>query len=151
MASTDRIRNAHMYGNLVRSLIRYPTQGVTVRPGPAGTIEVIGVAWVGGQDVQGVEVSTDGGENFEAAAVLRSQSRVGRLVTVPVRLEQPPTRPAHGRLAGDRRGRTLPAGDDIGSQRGASWYPEQPVPLKQERIREQRLHARIGRGYRRTG
>ena len=67
MESTDRIRNAYMYGNLVKSLIGYPTQGATVSPGPAGTIEVVGVAWAGGQAVEGVEVSTDGGESFEAA------------------------------------------------------------------------------------
>jgi DMSO/TMAO reductase YedYZ molybdopterin-dependent catalytic subunit len=67
MQSTDEIRNAYMYDQLVKSLIGYPGEGATVSPGIGGDIEVIGVAWAGDDGVETVEVSTNGGESFAEA------------------------------------------------------------------------------------
>ncbi len=67
MRNTDQIPNAFMYDQLVKSLIGYPGEGQTVSPSPGGTIEVVGVAWAGDDRVEMVEVSTDGGDNWEEA------------------------------------------------------------------------------------
>jgi hypothetical protein len=52
---------------MVKSIVGYPPEDATVRPGPAGTVEVIGVAWAGDDAVSQVEVSTDGGESWNEA------------------------------------------------------------------------------------
>jgi DMSO/TMAO reductase YedYZ molybdopterin-dependent catalytic subunit len=67
MEQTDDIDNAYMYDQVEKSLIGYPGEGQTVSPSPAGTIEVIGVAWAGDDAVETVEVSTDGGDSFGEA------------------------------------------------------------------------------------
>lgn len=67
MQNTDQIRNAYMYGQLVKSLIGYPGQNATVDPGIGGDVEVLGVAWAGNNEVQGIEVSTDGGKTWNDA------------------------------------------------------------------------------------
>lgn len=67
MERTDEIRNAYMYDQLVKSLIGFPQEGQTVKPNPAGQIEVIGVAWAGDDEVEAVEVSTDGGDTWGEA------------------------------------------------------------------------------------
>lgn len=67
MQNTDEIRNAYMYDQLVKSLIGYPGQDATVSPGIDGTVEVVGVAWAGDDEVDGVEISTDGGETWNDA------------------------------------------------------------------------------------
>ncbi|MEF8822045.1 MAG: sulfite oxidase [Halovenus sp.] len=64
MERTDAIDNAYMNDQLEKSLIGYPGEGQTVSPSPAGTIEVIGVAWAGDDAVETVEVSTDGGDTW---------------------------------------------------------------------------------------
>jgi len=64
MERTDEIDNAYMYDQVEKSLIGYPGEGQTVSPSPAGTIEVIGVAWAGDDAVETVEVSTDGGDSW---------------------------------------------------------------------------------------
>jgi hypothetical protein len=67
MDRTDEIDNAYMYDQVEKSLIGYPAEGETVSPSPAGTIEVIGVAWAGDDAVETVEVSTDGGDSWGEA------------------------------------------------------------------------------------
>jgi len=67
MERTDEIDNAYMYDQVEKSLIGYPGEGQTVSPSPAGTIEVIGVAWAGDDAVETVEVSTDGGDSWGEA------------------------------------------------------------------------------------
>jgi len=67
MERTDEIRNAYMYDQVEKSLIGYPGEGQTVSASPAGTIEVIGVAWAGDDAVETVEVSTDGGDSWGEA------------------------------------------------------------------------------------
>jgi DMSO/TMAO reductase YedYZ molybdopterin-dependent catalytic subunit len=67
MEQTDQIDNAYMYDQVEKSLIGYPGEGQTVTPSPAGTIEVIGVAWAGDDAVETVEVSTDGGNSWGEA------------------------------------------------------------------------------------
>ncbi|TMT85742.1 molybdopterin-binding oxidoreductase [Haloterrigena sp. H1] len=67
MEQTDAINNAYMYDQVEKSLIGYPGEGQTVSPSPAGTIEVIGVAWAGDDGLDMVEVSTDGGDSWGEA------------------------------------------------------------------------------------
>lgn len=67
MNRTDEIQNAYMYDQMTKSLIGYPGEGQTVTPNPAGQIEVLGVAWAGDDQVETVEVSTDGGNTFAEA------------------------------------------------------------------------------------
>lgn len=67
MDRTDKINNAYMYDQVEKSLIGYPGEGQTVSPSPAGTIEIIGVAWAGDDAIDLVEVSTDGGETWGEA------------------------------------------------------------------------------------
>jgi len=67
MEQTDAINNAYMYDQVEKSLIGYPGEGQTVSPSPAGTIEVIGVAWAGDDGLETVEVSTDGGDSWGEA------------------------------------------------------------------------------------
>jgi len=67
MEQTDAIRNAYMYDQVEKSLIGYPGEGQTISPSPAGTIEVIGVAWAGDDGLEMVEVSTDGGDSWGEA------------------------------------------------------------------------------------
>jgi len=67
MERTDEIDNAYMYDQVEKSLIGYPGEGQTVSPSPAGTIEIIGVAWAGDDGVETVEVSTDGGDSWDGA------------------------------------------------------------------------------------
>jgi len=63
----EEIRQPYMYDQMVKSLIGYPPEDATVQPGPGGTVEIIGVAWAGDDEVTAVEVSTDGGENWSDA------------------------------------------------------------------------------------
>ncbi|AEN04789.1 Sulfite oxidase [halophilic archaeon DL31] len=67
MNRTDEIDNAYMYDQLEKSLIGYPRDESTISTSPAGTIEVIGVAWAGDDAVETVEVSADGGETWNEA------------------------------------------------------------------------------------
>jgi DMSO/TMAO reductase YedYZ molybdopterin-dependent catalytic subunit len=64
---SDEIRHPYMYDQMVKSIVGYPTEDATVTPGPGGTVEVIGVAWAGDDEVQTVDVSTDGGETWNEA------------------------------------------------------------------------------------
>lgn len=64
--ASDEIPNPYSFEMDVKSIIGYPTGG-EVRPSPGGTIEVIGVAWAGDNEVARVDVSTDGGETWGEA------------------------------------------------------------------------------------
>ncbi|APW96874.1 molybdopterin-binding oxidoreductase [Halobiforma lacisalsi AJ5] len=58
----------YIYDQTVKSIIGYPGQEATVTPRSSdGNVEVIGVAWAGDDQVEAVEVSTDGGDNWEEA------------------------------------------------------------------------------------
>ena len=63
----QEIGQPYMYDQMVKSLIGYPGMDATVTPGPGNQIEVVGVAWAGDDRVQGVEVSTDGGDSWNDA------------------------------------------------------------------------------------
>lgn len=65
--ASEEIRHPYLYDQMVKSIIGYPPEDSTVQPGPGGTVEVIGVAWAGDDDVTLVEVSTDGGESWNEA------------------------------------------------------------------------------------
>ncbi|WP_137287589.1 sulfite oxidase [Halorussus salinisoli] len=64
---SDEIRHPYLYDQMVKSLVGYPPEDATVRPGPGGTVEIVGVAWAGDDEVSMVEVSTDGGETWNEA------------------------------------------------------------------------------------
>ncbi|WP_276301597.1 sulfite oxidase [Halorussus lipolyticus] len=64
---SDEIRHPYLYDQMVKSLVGYPPEDATITPGPGGTVEIIGVAWAGDDEVQTVEVSTDGGESWSEA------------------------------------------------------------------------------------
>lgn len=64
--AAEEIENPFCYERNVKSIIGYPTGG-EVSPSPGGTIEVIGVAWAGDNDVKKVDVSTDGGQSWGEA------------------------------------------------------------------------------------
>ncbi|MFP8952843.1 sulfite oxidase [Natrialbaceae archaeon A-arb3/5] len=58
----------YIYDQNVKSIIGYPGEDATVSPREQdGNIEVIGVAWAGDDHVEQIEVSPDGGENWEEA------------------------------------------------------------------------------------
>jgi DMSO/TMAO reductase YedYZ molybdopterin-dependent catalytic subunit len=71
MEASDQIRNAYIYDQLVKSMIGHPGEDSTVTRRPDGTVEVIGVAWAGDDTVEQVEVSADGGENWNEAEFFR--------------------------------------------------------------------------------
>ena len=64
---SEDIRHPYIYDQIVKSIIGYPAEDSTIAPGPGGTVEVIGVAWAGDDDVETVEISTDGGDSWEEA------------------------------------------------------------------------------------
>ena len=75
---SDDIRNVYMYDQMVKSTIGAPGEDVTVSPDESGMIEVFGVAWAGDDSVDTVEVSQDGGENWEEAELVADdQGREG--------------------------------------------------------------------------
>lgn len=55
----------------VRSVISYPGEGSLVG---SGAVEILGSAWTGGGDIARVEVSTNGGETWEDAELVRTQT-----------------------------------------------------------------------------
>ncbi|MGH7943894.1 MAG: sulfite oxidase, partial [Opitutaceae bacterium] len=67
--SVDRLagsgkRRVPLGPGVVKSEILHPAAGVTVEP---GTNRIAGIAWAGEQRIEGVEVSTDGGRNWQPA------------------------------------------------------------------------------------
>jgi len=71
MEQTDEIRNAYMYDQLIKSIIGNPGEDATVS---SGTVEVRGVAWAGDDTVDTVEVSADGGENWNEAEIYEGEA-----------------------------------------------------------------------------
>ena len=71
MQNPDRISNAYIFDQLVKSLIGYPGLDSTVSRRPDGTVEVIGTAWAGDNAVETVEISDDGGETWNEAEFFR--------------------------------------------------------------------------------
>ncbi|MCX2819464.1 molybdopterin-dependent oxidoreductase [Haladaptatus sp. F3-133] len=67
---SEEIRNVYMYDQMVKSTIGTPGEDVTVSPDDDGMIEVFGVAWAGDDSVETVEVSPDGGENWQEAELV---------------------------------------------------------------------------------
>ena len=64
---SEEIRHPYIYDQIVKSLIGYPPEEATVQAGPGGTLEIVGVAWAGDDEVESVDVSTDGGETWNEA------------------------------------------------------------------------------------
>jgi len=67
----DEVTHPYLYDQLVKSIIGFPGEDMTVGTGLGGRIEVIGVAWAGDDAVDTVEVSTDGGETWNDAEFMR--------------------------------------------------------------------------------
>jgi DMSO/TMAO reductase YedYZ molybdopterin-dependent catalytic subunit len=110
MERTDEIDNAYMYDQVEKSLIGYPGEGQTVSPSPAGTIEIIGVAWAGDDTVETVEVSTDAGESWGEAEFFgpMTQPNGWRQFRYVWQDPEPGEHSLHSR-ATDERGFTQPA------------------------------------------
>ena len=65
--ASEAIKQPYMYEMMTKSFVTSPIDGATVSPAPDDTIDVLGVAWAGEDEVKRVEVSTDGGESFADA------------------------------------------------------------------------------------
>lgn len=65
--ASDRIKHPYMYEMMTKSFITSPIDGASTTPSSEGIIDVLGVAWAGEDEVETVEVSTDGGETFSEA------------------------------------------------------------------------------------
>ncbi len=77
-ARGERDVPAHIYDQVTKSLIGTPGEGATVSPRDAdGMVEIIGVAWAGDDEVEEVEVSTDGGDTWENAEFFNEEMREG--------------------------------------------------------------------------
>lgn len=61
---SDEVDEPYTYDQNVKSLIGYPDDNSTISPRDDGFIEVVGVAWAGDDDVETIEISTDGGETW---------------------------------------------------------------------------------------
>jgi DMSO/TMAO reductase YedYZ molybdopterin-dependent catalytic subunit len=64
---SEEIKQPYMYDMMTKSFVTSPMDGATVSPDSDGTIDVLGVAWAGDDEVKTVEVSTDGGKTFTDA------------------------------------------------------------------------------------
>lgn len=67
MESTDEIRNAYLFDQVVKSAITSPTDRTVLTPSEDGAVEVSGIAWSGDDEVDRVEVSVDGGSTWNTA------------------------------------------------------------------------------------
>ncbi|SEW22062.1 sulfite oxidase [Natrinema salifodinae] len=63
--ASDEVDHPYTFDENVKSTIGYPDDGATVSPRGDGTIEVVGVAWAGDDQVTEIEVSTDGGDGWD--------------------------------------------------------------------------------------
>ncbi|WIV66418.1 molybdopterin-dependent oxidoreductase [Natrialbaceae archaeon AArc-T1-2] len=67
-AAADDEPLAYAWDMLAKSVIGYPGEGDTVTPRTSdGQVEITGVAWAGDNEIEQVEVSTDGGETWDTA------------------------------------------------------------------------------------
>ncbi|WIV67024.1 sulfite oxidase [Natrialbaceae archaeon AArc-T1-2] len=66
----DEIDHPYTFDANVKSIIAHPTGEEPVTQREDGTVEVLGVAWAGDDDVTTVEISTDGGETWETGRFL---------------------------------------------------------------------------------
>lgn len=62
---SDEIDHPYTFDENVKSTIGSPEDGETVAPRKDGTVEVVGVAWAGDDEVTAIELSTDGGGSWE--------------------------------------------------------------------------------------
>ncbi|WP_435080026.1 sulfite oxidase [Halococcus sp. AFM35] len=60
----ERFPNAYLFDQLVKSLIIAPADNATIS---ASRVEIAGIAWAGEEDVERIEISTDGGESWRDA------------------------------------------------------------------------------------
>ncbi|MDG5776792.1 sulfite oxidase [Haloarculaceae archaeon H-GB2-1] len=104
----DEVAHPYTYDVNVKSVIGYPDEGAEVTPRRDGTVEVLGVAWAGDDEVTTVEVSADGGETWSGARFMEPHFpnawRLFRFCWEPA----PGTYELLSR-ATDDRGRTQPA------------------------------------------
>ncbi len=63
----DEIDHPYTFDENVKSTIGQPDDGATVTPDADGTVEIVGVAWAGDDDVTAIEVSTDSGDSWQDA------------------------------------------------------------------------------------
>jgi DMSO/TMAO reductase YedYZ molybdopterin-dependent catalytic subunit len=63
----DGVDHPYMYDQIPVSVIGAPDDGAELAPRSDGKVEIRGVAWAGEARVSGVEVSTDGGDTWDAA------------------------------------------------------------------------------------
>jgi DMSO/TMAO reductase YedYZ molybdopterin-dependent catalytic subunit len=109
MRAPEEVRNAYLFDQLVKSLVTSPADGADLSPGADGRVEVTGVAWSGDDDVERVEVSTDGGETWADAAFVGPD--LGRYAVRKFRYvwDADPGEHTVVARATDDRGRTQPA------------------------------------------
>ncbi|GAA0238566.1 sulfite oxidase [Haladaptatus pallidirubidus] len=67
MQSPDKIRNAYLFDQLVKSLITSPTDDAELTLPSDGKLEITGIAWAGEDEVEHVEISVDGGKTWHKA------------------------------------------------------------------------------------
>lgn len=105
-ASQDNAVDTAITEMMVNALITSPHDGTRVKA--QTRVEVAGVAWDGGHGINGVDVSTDGGRTWTAAALGEALGRFGfRTWHLPVRLAR---KGAHAIMARatNRIGQTQP-------------------------------------------
>lgn len=106
-ASQDNGADTAITEMMVNALITAPHDGATVKA--QGNIDVAGIAWDGGHGISGVEVSSDGGRTWTAAALGEAHGRFAfRTWRHPVRLAREGCHVIMAR-ATNRIGQTQPA------------------------------------------
>jgi DMSO/TMAO reductase YedYZ molybdopterin-dependent catalytic subunit len=106
-ASQDNAVDTAITEMMVNALITGPHEGATVKAHVL--FDIAGVAWDGGHGISGVDVSTDGGRTWAAAALGEAQGRFAfRAWRYPTRLERKGSHAVMAR-ATNRIGQTQPA------------------------------------------
>jgi sulfite dehydrogenase (cytochrome) subunit A len=106
-ASQENAADTPITEMMVNALITAPHDGAEVKA--EASVDIAGIAWDGGHGVSGVDVSTDGGRTWTAAALGQTHGRFAfRTWRHPVRLERTGSHVIMAR-ASNRIGQTQPA------------------------------------------